>query len=505
MPATLAPAEKPVPPILVLAIVLVVLGLALLRTLMAAETDFVADEAYYAFWSLHLSPGYFDHPPAIAWLMALGRLVSESSLGARLAALAGPLIISLALYRTGAILLDRRAGLLAVLWYNLSVGAQLSLLATPDVPSTLFWMLATWAVAEFMRTRNANWWLAVGLFAGLGVLGKYTNLFFGVGVLALIVSARPRWTWLGLWQLWAGGAIALLVVAPNLVWNAQNGWVTFLFQGGRISHDPMVSDVGAGYLELLGAQALFLGPIIVLAFLAAIPAYALRASRWSGLTWPLLSILPGLLYFAIHGARARVEANWLLPFWPMASLIAAHLLLSGLSGTRLRRIFRGGLVGLQTLLSLVLTGILAWVALAHPAGLEHLDRTRDMRGWLDTARQLDRFADAAGARWVAVPGGYGTVGLFAANLHFIGDDRRVVPLDGLDRYTFLDLDPAALPFPAILVDEQTNSERFGALFGTVTELGTIERRWRNEVLGRYTVLSIAAPTPAFFEAMAKSD
>lgn len=501
MPATAQTAEKPLPRSLLALVVAIVLGLALLRTFMAAETDFVADEAYYAFWSLHLSPGYFDHPPAIAWLIALGRLVSESSLGARLAALASPLIISLALYRTGAILLDRRAALLAVLWYNLSVGIQLSLLATPDVPSTLFWMLATWAVAEFLRSRNAGWWLAVGLFAGLGVLGKYTNLFFGVGVLALILSARHRWAWLGLWQLWAGGAIALLVVAPNLVWNAQNGWITFLYQGGRIANDPAVRDIGAGYLELLGAQALFLGPIIVLAFFTAIPAYVLRSSRWSGLTWPLLSILPGLLYFAIHGARARVEANWLLPFWPMVSLIAAHLLLSGLSSGRVHRIVRGGLLGLQTLLGLVLTGILAWVALAHPPGLEHLDRTRDMRGWLETARELDRLADTAGASWIAVPGGYGTVGQVAASLHFIGDDRPVVPIEGLDRYTFLDLDAESLPFPAILVDEQNQPDRFGTLFGTVTELGTIERSWRDEVMGRYTVLSVADPTPAFFEAM----
>lgn len=503
MPATPAPAQTPVSRLLVGAVILVVLALALLRVTMAAETDFVADEAYYTFWSLHLSPGYFDHPPAIAWLIALGRLVTESSLGARLAALASPLLISLALYRTGTILLDRRSALLAVLWYNVSVGIQLSLLATPDVPSTLFWMLATWAVAEFMRSRNPNWWLAVGLFAGLGVLGKYTNLFFGVGVLALILSARHRWAWLGLWQLWAGGVIALLVVAPNLVWNAQNGWITFLFQGGRIANDPVVSDIAAGYLELIGAQALFLGPIIVLAFLAAIPAYVLRSSRWSGLTWPLLSILPALLYFAIHGARARVEANWLLPFWPMATLIAAHLLLSGLSAGPVRRFFRGGLIGLQTLLGLALSATLTWVAFAHPVGLEHLDRTRDMRGWLDTARELERYADTAGARWVAVTGGYGTVGLFAANLHFIGDERPVVPLDGRDRYTFLDVDAASLPFPAVLVDEQNNSERIGRLFGTVTELGTIERRWRDEVMGRYTVLEVADPNPAFFEVMAK--
>ena len=83
----------------------VVLLLFIGRSWAALDTDLVDDEGYYTLWSLHLGPGYLDHPPAVAWSIALGRsLLGENSLGVRAFALLTPLLISLALYRTGSIL-----------------------------------------------------------------------------------------------------------------------------------------------------------------------------------------------------------------------------------------------------------------------------------------------------------------------------------------------------------------------------------------------------------------
>ena len=39
------------------------------------------DEAYHVDWARHLQPGYLDHPPAVAWLMAVPlRLLGSSPL-----------------------------------------------------------------------------------------------------------------------------------------------------------------------------------------------------------------------------------------------------------------------------------------------------------------------------------------------------------------------------------------------------------------------------------------
>ena len=72
---------------------------------------------------------------------------------------------------------------------------------TPDTPSVLFWGLTIWAVAELNRSQDANWWLAVGLFSGLGLLSKYTNLFVGVGIALWIALVPANWRWLRCWQL----------------------------------------------------------------------------------------------------------------------------------------------------------------------------------------------------------------------------------------------------------------------------------------------------------------
>ena len=46
-------------------------------------------------------------------------------------------------------------------------------IVTPDTPSVLFWGLCGWSLTELHFSRNANWWLAVGIFAGLGLLSRF--------------------------------------------------------------------------------------------------------------------------------------------------------------------------------------------------------------------------------------------------------------------------------------------------------------------------------------------
>ncbi|MBC7674277.1 MAG: glycosyl transferase, partial [Polaromonas sp.] len=44
----------------------------MLRLLLAAWLPLFPDETYYWEWSRHLAAGYYDHPPAIAVLVAMG-------------------------------------------------------------------------------------------------------------------------------------------------------------------------------------------------------------------------------------------------------------------------------------------------------------------------------------------------------------------------------------------------------------------------------------------------
>src|SRR5262245_49978843 len=190
-----------------------IVALGLLRVLLAASIGLTDDEAYYRLWALAPAWGYLDHPPMAGWMIAAGRWIAgDTPLGIRLCAVLTSLLGPLVLWRSAHILfgsgIARRAVWIALAMPLMAVGG---IIITPDTPSVLFWGLGAWALAELHVTRNANWWLAVGTFAGLGLLSKYTNLFVGAGILVWLIVLPSNWPWLRRWQVWAGGILACLL------------------------------------------------------------------------------------------------------------------------------------------------------------------------------------------------------------------------------------------------------------------------------------------------------
>jgi 4-amino-4-deoxy-L-arabinose transferase-like glycosyltransferase len=209
-------------------LVATIVGLSVAHALVAGMTRLTDDEAYYRLWSLAPAMSYYDHPPMVAWMMAAGRwLAGDTPLGIRLAAVLASLVGPFLLWRTAAILFNRdvseRSVWLALAMPLLAVG---SIVMTPDTPSVLFWGLAAWALAELHVSRDANWWLEVGLFAGLGLLSKYTNLFVGAGIVVWLIVLPANWPWLRRWQLWGGGILACLLAFPVIFWNLQHEWAS---------------------------------------------------------------------------------------------------------------------------------------------------------------------------------------------------------------------------------------------------------------------------------------
>ena len=210
-----------------------------IRLVVAATTGIVEDEAYYWTWSQRLAAGYYDHPPGIAWAIALSaRLLGATSLGVR----AGPILLG----SLGVAALARYAKdpvLFVLLVGSIPLFTLGGVLATPDAP-----MLAGWALALSGALGN-RWWIA-GLGAGIAGLSKYT----GWGLWPLLFLAAPgRWR-----DMIPGFLLTVVVLAPNLLWNAGHDWVSVRFQlnhglggEGATSH---AAPGPLGALELLGAQ-----------------------------------------------------------------------------------------------------------------------------------------------------------------------------------------------------------------------------------------------------------
>jgi hypothetical protein len=98
----------------------------------------------------------------------------------------------------------------------------------------LFWCLGAYVILGVLKNDAPKGWLLFGLIAGLGLQNKLSMGFFGLGLcVALVLTSKRKYIVskvdgkfrLGL-HLWAGGALAMLIFLPHLVWQVLNGWPT---------------------------------------------------------------------------------------------------------------------------------------------------------------------------------------------------------------------------------------------------------------------------------------
>lgn len=480
-------------------VIAVVLAMAALKAVVAARIELAFDEGYYTFWSFALQPGYLDHPPAVAWMIAAGRaILGDTELGARLFAVLSGVAISAMIYRIGILLLDRRTAALATIWYNLTLAFGLGFLITPDPPAALFWVAVLWAMAEFMDGRSANWLLVGGLFAGLGLWSKYTTAFLLIGLFLFVIVSRERRHWFGLWQLWAAPVVALAVFAPVILWNAQRGWASFGFQGKRTSVSGLSPDMLSHFAEMLAGQAIFVVPILFLFTVAGLVLYARRPldEDRAGLALPVLTSLPALAYFLFHATHSRVEANWLWPLWSGLTLVGAwaavHIRPQGGWQAATLRVARA----LQAPIGVIMVAVVFAQFLYQPVTWLSFDRTQETRGWRPLAAQIEALAAARGARWIVAQTNYPSSGEIATYLRFTGSDLPYYSLLERERYEFLPpADAGALGWPALMVRHAGMASGLADWFGRVEFLETVTRRFGAETMESYDVYLVSDPSP----------
>jgi len=473
-----------------LSLVAAIIAMAALRMLVAAIVPLADDEAYYRLWALSPAMSYFDHPPMSAWMIAAGRWIAgDNPLGVRLAAPLTSLLGPFILWRAASILFDRSVATSST-WMALAMPllAAGGVLITPDTPSVLFWGLTGWAMAELLASRNANWWLAIGLFCGLGLLSKYTNLFVcaGVGVWVLLLPAN--WRWLRSWQLWLAVALAGALALPVLIWNAQHEWASFARQFGRVTSGGKPTVVY--FLEFIGAYLGLASPVIAILAAHGVWIVGRCAVRTRNPSEVMLAatMVPLLLYCLVHTMHARVEANWPAPIYPTLAICAA-ISLAGVAQTHIRRRLEWAALSL----GFVLSGLL-YVHAINPiiSGPQIRDPTAQLRGWAQLAAEVDKLRVAQGAEWIATSS-YATTGQLAFQFKF---GPPVVQLNERIRYAHLPpIDERVLRAPALYLELERNlvlgllTERFAS----VTSLGTLTRRDGDNTLDRYVVYRVAQP------------
>jgi hypothetical protein len=309
---------------------------------------FHGDEMYYIVAGRHPALGYVDQPPLTPILSAASvALFGLSPTAVRIlpALEMGFIVVLIAL-----IVRDlggtRRAQVLAAITAALSGYLEAGHLDTTTEPDLLAWAIILWLLVKLLAGGDRRLWLAVGVTAGIGLENKDTLLFLGAGLAVGLVLAR-RWDVVRSPWAWAAIGIALLIWAPNLAWQAANGWPQ-LAMAQAIS--AYAADNRGQIVSLLWlSTGPFLFPVTAAGLLwvlrskAAAPWRAIGIAALVGLG--LVVISGGKAYYAIGSVPVFMAAGAiLLDRW----LARGHRRVKGFTFTT-AAVLSGALIALLTL------------------------------------------------------------------------------------------------------------------------------------------------------------
>ena len=223
---------------------------------------FFVDELYYLACSEHLAWGFVDMPPLFPAVTALIRAVFGDSLFAirLLPTVSGAVLVLM----TGLMARDlggRRfaQGIAALGVLTAPIWLALHSLHTMNALEQILWTGAAWIVIRIVRG-DRDWdqgWLYFGALAGIGMLNKHSMAFFGVAMVVGLVLTPERRAFRSRW-LWIGGALAVLIYLPNLIWDVQHHFPHFEMLA-NIKADGR--DVQLNPLAFMAQQVLFLNPL----------------------------------------------------------------------------------------------------------------------------------------------------------------------------------------------------------------------------------------------------
>jgi hypothetical protein len=395
-------------PLLVIALLA---GLAHMLT--NGQYGFHRDEWQFLSDAQHLDLGFVPYPPLTPAVEALGlKLFGLSLVGLRLfSVLAQMLVIVIA----GLMARDLGGGRLAQVFTAMAV----ALSPVPMFQATqfqyssfdlLWWVLVAWCVIRLLRDDEPRWWIAIGVVAGLGLQTKYSIAFLLVGVLVgmLLTDARRylRSGW-----FWAGGLVALAIVAPNLVWLVRHDFISYHFLQGIHARDVHLGRAD-GFLrdQFLLNVNLVAAPV----WLAGLYVFA-RSRRYRMLAW--MYAVPLLLFLVAKGRFYYVSGAYPM-LLAMGAVVAENRLrsLRPLHRRRLVALVFIGVLGMGGYAALRIVPIASSGPLRDYA-LRHNGDLREEIGWPELVAQVAAIRDSLPAAEQAnlgiAVGNYGEYGAIA--------------------------------------------------------------------------------------------
>jgi Dolichyl-phosphate-mannose-protein mannosyltransferase len=270
------------------------------------------DEFDYIICGNHPAWGYVDQPPLVPILSRLFRAIFGDSLRSirLMPALSHSALIMLAGLITRELGGKRFAVILSVITIliapiYLSGG---SLLTSNCDLEVLLWTGCLYCAILAAKRDQPRYWLWFGVIAGIGLEEKYSILVLGFAVVVGLLLTKQRKFLLSKW-MWLGGAVALLIFLPNLIWNVNNHW-PFVELMRNIKAEGR--DVVLSPWQYFSQQILLIHPLSALMWITGVIAFFV-AQRFRPLRFLGWTYLASFAAFVI----LRGKNYYLAPIYPV--------------------------------------------------------------------------------------------------------------------------------------------------------------------------------------------
>jgi Dolichyl-phosphate-mannose-protein mannosyltransferase len=372
------------------AVVAIALAVALVHMATNGRYGFHRDEYQFLSDARHLGWGFVAYPPLTPFVERVAmELFGLSMVGLRLFSVIAQ---ALAIVATGMMAKELGGGRLAQVVAALAVATSgVAVFEGTEFQYTTFdylwWVLIAYCVVRLLKTGDARWWLGVGLFVGLGLMTKYAIAFYVAGVLAGMVLTPARRYLQGGW-FWSGVAVAMVIVAPNLVWQTRHGFVAWDFLRYIHARDVRIGRANGFWRDQV---LICTNPALTPLWIWGLVSF-LRSERYRMLGW--MYVVP-LALFAVGKGRGYYMAA-AYPMLMAMGAVSGERWVAGLSAAGRRVVLGVFFVALAGCATFVY-GLLVPFASSGPLKAWALKNNGDLReemGWRELVETVAKVRDS---------------------------------------------------------------------------------------------------------------
>jgi len=254
------------------------------------------DEFLYLAEGNHMAWGFMEVPPLLSVFAWLTHLFGDGifwikfwpSLGGALTfVVAGRLVILLG----GKIV----ALVMCFLSFTMTGYLRVHFLFQPNFIEVFFWTMIAYSIIRYIQTQKNSWLYITGISAGLGMMSKYSVLFFIVAVLGGLLLTKQRKIFANK-HLYIAAVIGFIIFLPNVIWQYTRHFPVLHhmqeLQETQLQYVSPVAFIAGQFVNFLPCFFIWIAGLLYLAFSPSAKNYRFMA-------WAYVFVIGMLLY--LHG------------------------------------------------------------------------------------------------------------------------------------------------------------------------------------------------------------